>query len=77
MLNGTLEEKGKALEEKVAALQNAEAALKEKEDSLSMLEEAAWVQLEEAQGAIAGKYLGFVVVHFFFITTYLGSLVQS
>ena len=41
------------------ALQNAEAALKEKEDSLSTLEEAARVQQEEAQGAIAGKYLGF------------------
>ena len=40
------------------ALQNAEAALKE-EDSLSTLEEAARVQQEEAQGAIAGKYLGF------------------
>ena len=41
------------------ALQNAEAALKEKEDSLSAHQEAAWVQQEEAQGAIAGKYLGF------------------
>jgi len=41
------------------ALQNAEAALKEKEDSLSTLEEAARVQQEKAQGAIAGKYLGF------------------
>ena len=41
------------------ALQNAEAALKEKEDSLSTLEEAARVQQEEAQGAIAGKYLEF------------------
>ena len=58
-LTGTLEEKGKALEEKVVALQDAEAALKEKEDSLSTLEEAARVQQEEAQGAIAGKYLGF------------------
>ena len=41
------------------ALQNAEAALKEKEDSLSTFEEAARVQREEAQGAIAGKYRGF------------------
>jgi len=41
------------------ALQNAEAALKEKDDSLSALEEGARVQQEEAQGAIAGKYLGF------------------
>ena len=41
------------------ALQNAEAALKKKEDSLSTLEEAARVQQEEAQGAIAYKYLGF------------------
>ena len=36
-----------------------EAALKKKEDSLSTLKEAARVQQEEAQGAIAGKYLGF------------------
>ena len=59
MLTGTLEEKGKALEEKVVALQNAEAALKEKEDSLSTLEEATRIQQEVAQGAIAGKYMGF------------------
>ena len=58
-LTRTLEEKGKALEEKVVALQNAEVALKEKDDTLSSLEEAARVQWEEAQGAIAGKYLGF------------------
>ena len=58
-LTGTLEEKGKALEEKVVALQNTKTALKEKEDSLSTLEEATRVQQEEAQGAIAGKYLGF------------------
>ena len=47
MLTGTHEEKGKALEEKEVAIWNAEAALKE-EDSLSSLEEAAWVQQEEA-----------------------------
>ena len=39
---------GRALEEKEVAVRNAEAALKEKEDSLSSLEEAAWVQHEEA-----------------------------
>ena len=58
-LTGTLEEKGKAFEEKVVALQNAEATLKNKEDSLSTLEKAARVQQEEAQGVIAGEYLGF------------------
>jgi hypothetical protein len=30
------------------AVRNAEVTLKEKEDSLSSLEEAAWVQQEEA-----------------------------
>ena len=37
------------------AIWNAEAAIKEKEDSLSSLEEAAWVQQEEAQKNIAGE----------------------
>ena len=54
--------KGKVLEEKVVALQNVEAALKDNQVSLSTLEEAAWVQQEEAQGVSRVSIWGFVVV---------------